>query len=120
MAKHLETGQLGEEAALLFLKEKGFSILETNWRHSRAEVDIIARDEDILVFLEVKTRRSGLAIPEAAVHLKKQKLLARAATAYMDMINYDWEFRFDVIAIHLKNEQDIRISHLKDAFFPGL
>lgn len=120
MAKHLETGVLGEAAAVQYLRDAGYEILETNWRHSRAELDIIAKEGETLIFVEVKTRRSDFSPPQASVTLKKQKLLTRAARGYMEMVNHNWLFRFDVFAIHLVNENDIRIEHLKDAFFPGL
>ena len=120
MAKHIDTGKAGEAAAVQYLSAAGYEILETNWRHSRAEIDIIAKDGEILVFAEVKTRSSDFSPPEASVNTKKQKLLTRAARAYMEMTNHNWLFRFDVFAIHYVNENDIRIKHLKDAFFLGL
>ena len=120
MAKHLETGKKGEIAATLRLQKEGYEILERNWRHGRAEVDIIAMHEEILVFVEVKTRRSDFTAPEISVGTHKQKLLTRAARAYALAIDHNWEIRFDVCAIHYVNDNDIRIRHLKDAFFPGL
>ena len=94
--------------------------METNWRHKRAEVDIIAKDGDILVFIEVKTRTSAyFGPPEAFVTPQKEKLLVRAAHAYMEQISHHWEIRFDVVSILRKDAQDYQIEHLPDAFWPG-
>lgn len=118
MAKHLETGQKGEALAVEFLKTAGYQVLETNWRFSRAEVDIIAKDGEILVFVEVKTRTSDyFGQPEEAITERKKTLLADAASVYMDKIDHNWEIRFDVIAVVLKNEKAPIIEHFKDAFW---
>ncbi len=121
MAKHNKTGQLGEQLALDFLIKNGFQILEINWRHGRSEVDIIAKEGDILVFIEVKTRSSdAFGQPEEFVSKSKEKQLTKAAAAYMDLTGHEWEIRFDVVSV-LKNRAGVwEIGHLKDAFFPGL
>ncbi|MFN0033909.1 MAG: YraN family protein [Saprospiraceae bacterium] len=122
MAKHLETGILGESAAVEFLEKKGWRIAERNWRAGRGEIDIIAwANEKLLVFVEVKTRAgegSGFGSPEEAVDAKKQNLLARAAGAYMEAIGYDWEIRFDTVAVILRHGKVMEIRHVEDAFFP--
>ena len=121
MAKHLQTGKTGESLALSYLKEQKYHILATNWRYRRSEVDIIAKDEQVLVFLEVKTRSDDyFGKPEMAVTKRKKLLLVDAATAYMEKINHQWEIRFDIIAIVTRSENDIEIQHYQDAFFPGL
>ena len=100
MAKHLETGKRGEELALQLLQSKGFKILETNWRYKRLEVDIIAMDGPVLVFVEVKTRSYDyFGKPEVFVNTKKEKLLAQAAAAYMLAIRHEWSIRFDVVSM---------------------
>jgi len=112
-------GERGEQLAISHLTEKGYQILETNWRYRRAELDIIVKDGEILVFIEVKTRNNNnFAEPEMAVNSKKQKLMASAGAAYMRKIEHDWEVRFDVIAIIYKNEKDFYVKHFEDAFFP--
>ena len=118
MAKHIKLGIAGEEAAQAYLKQKGYQILETNWRYSRAEVDIIAKDGEILVFVEVKTRSSTFygQTPEVFVTPKKEAFLKDAAGVYMEKINHDWEIRFDIIAI-IKNDRELKIQHLIDAFW---
>ncbi len=121
MAKHLETGRLGELAAAEFLEKKGWRIAERNWRSGRAEVDIIAWANDkLLVFVEVKSRTgkdAGFGGPEEAVDAKKQDLLLRVAGVYMESIEYDWEIRFDVVAVVFQRDKVVEIRHVEDAFF---
>ncbi|MEZ4932671.1 MAG: YraN family protein [Saprospiraceae bacterium] len=121
MAKHLETGKKGEALAVNFLQKNGFDILETNWRFRKLEVDIIAKEKDVLVFVEVKTRSTDFfGHPEEFVDPVKEKHLAKAAAEYMALIKHDWAIRFDVVAIVLKNHNEWDLKHIKDAFFPGL
>lgn len=120
MANHLDLGSWGESLAVSFLEKKGLQILETNWRHQRAEVDIIAMDGDILTFVEVKTRTSDyFGPPETFVTPQKEKLLVRAAHAYMEKINHQWEIRFDIVSVLSHSRKDYEIRHLMDAFWPG-
>ncbi len=119
MSKNIETGNRGESMAKDFLLKKGYQILETNWRFSRAEIDIIAMNGQILVFIEVKTRSTDFfGEPELAVDEHKRRLMSDAASAYMEQINHEWEIRFDIISIVLKNT-DPEIVHFEDAFFSG-
>ena len=112
-------GKRGEELAVSFLEKKGYQILETNWRFGRAELDIIAKDGEILVFVEVKTRNNNhFGAPEIAVDQKKEDAMASAGAAYMRAIHHDWEVRFDIISILYSNEKDFHITHFEDAFFP--
>lgn len=121
MAKHLETGQKGEKIATQFLINKNWKILETNWRFSRAEIDIIAKDLDTLVFVEVKTRSYDYyGKPDAFINKKKELFMADAAAVYMEKIGHEWEIRFDVISVLMNGKEDYQIQHFKDAFFPGL
>lgn len=121
MAKHLQTGKTGEALALSYLQGQGYQILTTNWRHRRSEIDIIAKEGQILVFVEVKTRRDDyFGKPEVSVTERKKQLLTDAAHAYMMEINHQWEIRFDIIAIVARSQNDVQIQHYCDAFFPGL
>jgi len=121
MADHIIKGQNGEALATTFLAEKGYRILETNWRYKRAELDIIAKDGKVLVFVEVKTRATDyFGAPEEAIKDKKKALLASAATAYMELNNHDWEIRFDYISVIFEDEGNFQLKHFKDTFFPGL
>lgn len=120
MAKHLDLGTRGEQLAKDHLEAKGFAVLETNWRYRRAEVDLIAKDGAILVFVEVKTRSSTyFGRPEAFVTPQKEKMLIRAAHAYMEQTGHRWEIRFDVVSIVWLGEERIQVEHLPDAFWPG-
>ncbi len=119
MSQHLRTGKTGEDLAAAFLEGKGFRILHRNWRFRRAEVDIVALDGKTLVLIEVKTRSTDrFGRPEEFVSAKKQRFLAEAASCYMEAFGYDWELRFDVVAVILRSETDYDIEHLPDAFFP--
>lgn len=118
MSKHKETGINGELIAENFLLMKGYCILERNWRFGKKEIDIIAKLNSILVFVEVKTRSSFIfGFPEEAVHPKKQGYMKVAAEAYGDA-NPDFEsIRFDIISILIENDQPKEIKHFEDAFF---
>ena len=121
MAHHNQIGAKGEQIAKEMLEAKGYQILEQNWRFSRAEVDLIAKDGEILVFVEVKTRSYDyFGQPEEFVTSTKEAFMAQAASAYMDKIGHDWEIRFDIIGILYRNQASFRIKHIEDAFFPGL
>jgi putative endonuclease len=117
-AKHLLTGEQGEQIAADYLIDKGYRIVARNFRHSRGEIDLIAWWGDkLLVFVEVKTRHHELfGGPEEAVTVKKQRLLARTAGAYMEAIGYDWAIRFDVVAVLLEHDKVKEIRHHEDAF----
>lgn len=120
MAKHNDLGKKGEEIAIEFLVKKGYEILESNWRHRKAEIDIIARFNEVLVFVEVKSRSSDLfGRPESFVDEKKQTLISDAASVFMEKIGHEWEIRFDIISVFFHNEAYQSIDHFKDAFFPG-
>jgi len=120
MAEHNDIGKAGEVLAQKHLKENGYTILETNWRHGKDEIDIIATDGKFLVIAEVKTRQSNrLGEPEISVNRDKQRFLVRAADAYIQRHNIDLEARFDIISILLKNEK-ATINHIADAFYPTL
>lgn len=118
MAEHNEKGDLGEELAAMYLKEKGYEVLHRKWRYGKEEIDIIAQEKDELVIVEVKTRSgSFFGEPEDFVNRKKQKHLVKAANAYMEENDTDMEVRFDVIGIILTGSSH-QINHIKDAFVP--
>ena len=121
MANHLNLGKKGEAIAREFLAQQGFEILASNWRFRRLEVDLIAKDEEVLVFVEVKTRSSTFfGEPESFIDKKKEDRLARAAVEYCHQIKHEWTIRFDVVSIVLINNNEFEVKHIKDAFFPGL
>ena len=117
MADHNELGNWGEDMAMDFLVKKGYEIKERNWRFQKAEVDIIAKIENTLVAVEVKTRSTDyFGNPQDFIKPKKIKLLVKAVDEYVNRNDLDVEVRFDVIAI-IKTENEIKIEHLEDAFF---
>lgn len=118
MAMHLQTGISGEMAALDYIRNLQYQILETNWRYKHLEVDIIAMDGDTLVFIEVKTRRkSDYGMPFEAVSYQKQQKLDRAANLYIAYKKYEGEIRFDIISILIRGN-NYQIEHIPDAFWP--
>ena len=117
MAEHNELGKLGEELAIEYLKKNGYTILETNWTFQKAEIDILAKKENTLAVVEVKTRSSlEFGLPQDFVKPKKIQLLVKAVDAYINERDLDIEVRFDIIAIH-KEDKSFVIEHLIDAFY---
>ena len=118
MSQHNEIGKLGEKMAAEHLQKKGYSILKQNYVFGKAEVDIVAEINKQLVFVEVKTRQSSyLSDPEYTVSMRKQKLVIKAADAYIKEFDLDMEARFDIITI-IVNGQYTKLDHLEDAFYP--
>ena len=118
MAKHNDLGKKGEEIAAQYLVEKGYQILERNWRNIHKEIDIIAKDKEELVIVEVKTRQSDEhGEPDLAVTRPKQIRLIYAANAYIFRHNIDINTRFDIISIVFKDGNPV-IEHIVDAFLP--
>lgn len=116
MAISNDLGKKGEELSVEFLKENGYKILETNYRFLKAEIDIIAKKEDTLIAVEVKTRSSKVfGNPQDFVNAKKIQLMVLAMNHYVEENNLDIELRFDIIAV-LKKKNVFQIEHLKDAF----
>lgn len=121
MAIHNDLGAQGERLAVAYLREEGFEILECNWRSGKAEIDIIVKEREVLVFIEVKTRSDTyFGAPEDFVDQKKINFLTSAAGDYMRLIQHDWEVRFDIISIVLDNPSFVQLKHIRDAFFVGL
>ena len=115
MAQHNELGNRGEDAAVNYLKEKGYQILRRNYRYLKAEVDIIAKKDDIIIAVEVKTRTSNyFGNPQDFINQKKIQLLTRALDHFMQESNLDLEVRFDIISVIGNNS--FEIEHIEDAF----
>ena len=118
MAEHIDKGIKGEKLAVEHLKEKGYDILQTNWRHGKAEADIIAEKDEMIILAEVKTRATDyFGTPDEAVHKQKQRMMVKAAEAYLEINNIDKEVRYDVISI-VMNDKQTTIDHIEDAFYP--
>ena len=116
MNNNQDFGKLGEDIAVNYLINKGYQILERNWRSGHKEIDIIALDGDTLVAVEVKTRKSNTyGEPDIAVGAMKQQMLIWAADAYVRYKNLDVEVRFDIVSIVITDTGE-HIEHIEDAF----
>ncbi|MES2774889.1 MAG: YraN family protein [Bacteroidota bacterium] len=115
--QHIETGNKGETLAVDFIQQKGFQILERNWRFKRCEVDIIASKEKTLHFFEVKTRTGNqLLLPEASVSNKKMNKLKEAAAEYL-YLHPEWKWlQFNVLAITIYGDKQTEIFMIEDVF----
>lgn len=116
-----ELGKIGEDLAVAYLQDKGYQILERNWRSGHKEIDIIAlNDDDVLIIVEVKTRKSDdFGEPDIAVGITKQRMLIWAADAYVRFKNLDVDVRFDIISIVISDAEP-EIEHIEDAFISPL
>jgi putative endonuclease len=117
--KIYKSGRPGELAAVSYLVHQGWSIREVNWRFRRAEIDIIAEFRQTIIFVEVKSRTCPKSPPELAVSAQQESRLADAAREYLWINQWTGPFRFDVIAISIHPQQEAKITHFEDAFFPG-
>jgi len=116
MAHNTRLGKQGEEAAAAYLQAMGYQILARNFRYRRAEVDIIAAKDNVLVVVEVKTRSTHyFGYPEESVSAAKENLLLMAADYYIEETNWQHDVRFDIVSI-LWQEDQPRIWHFEDAF----
>jgi putative endonuclease len=116
---HLRRGERGEKLACRFLRRNGYKILYRNFKgRSGGEIDIVCRDNDTLVFVEVKTRtREDFGRPVAAVDRQKQKRISRGGLAWLRMLdNPDIFFRFDVVEVIVADDAKPRLELIKNAF----
>ena len=117
MGKHNEFGRLGEQMAVDFLLKNGYDICERNYRYLKAEVDIIAKKDDFLVIVEVKSRTENFVEDiSQTVSKKKIALLIAAADNYVQKNSIQEEVRFDLITI-IKKKGGINLKHVKNAFY---
>lgn len=113
-------GDYGEELAVKFLKEKGYQIIEQNYRYGHGEVDIVAKENNTLVFVEVKFRKNlEFGPPELAITKGKQKQVRKISELFIkskgDKVDFE-DARIDVVAILKFPNQDPQINHIKNAF----
>jgi putative endonuclease len=115
---HLKRGELGERAAKRHLKRHGLKFLVANYRSSRGEVDLVFRDQDCLVFVEVKTRSSEDWVrPAAAVNKERRQRLSRAALDYLRLLrNPPVKLRFDIVEVLLNDGEVREVRHLPNTF----
>jgi putative endonuclease len=114
-----DLGPAGEDVAVDFLRLKGYRILARNYRASRREIDVVARTEEALVFVEVKSRAStGHGLPQESVVLKKQRQIVKAALDYVRRSpGVPAQVRFDVIAVSMSADGSLlTLEHIPNAF----
>lgn len=116
--EHLRRGRLGERAAKRHLKRSGLKFLTANFKDRHGEIDLVFRDGEDLVFVEVKTRSSeDWTRPADAVDRAKQRRLAGAAETYLAKLGHpDIAWRFDIVEVLLSDGEVTEVRHLPDAF----
>ena len=116
--EHLRRGSLGEHAAKKHLQSLGLKFLTANFRSHRGEIDLVFRQDDCLVFVEVKTRSSeDWTRPAAAVNARKKRLLSRCALDYLRLLkNPEVKIRFDIVEVLLSDGALREIRHLPNTF----
>jgi len=117
MAHHLDLGKLGEVMARDYLLQQGFKILDQNWRYGHMEVDVVASKNDILHFIEVKTRRNHeFGYPEESVDDKKMENLIDVAEAYQTKYP-EWEnIQFDILSISMEKGKPNAFFFIEDVY----
>lgn len=114
-----ELGKKGEEIASAYLKKEGYKILARNWFYDHKEIDIIARQGDEIVIVEVKTREGDyFEEPWEAVSTRKIRNLVDVADAWLNQQKIDLETRFDVISIIFSDDINYELTHFPGAFIP--
>lgn len=117
MARHNETGKAGEQLAEKWLIEQGYKIINKNWKHGKLEIDIIATQNDILHFFEVKTRRTNTyGYPEELVNRKKLHHFVSAGTEYIRLnppINW---IRFNILSITMAENEEHQYFLIEDVY----
>lgn len=114
-----QTGDKGEDYAAKYLKKNKYKIIKRNYSKPYGEIDIIAEQNEYIVFVEVKTRRANaLAEPSYAVNYKKQEHIRNTAQAYLDENNLDRPCRFDVCEVYINSDnlKLLSINYIEDAF----
>ena len=115
---HLQHGALGERAAKAHLQKAGLKFLTANFRSTRGEIDLVFRDGDCLVFVEVKTRSSEDWIrPAAAVNARKRRLLSQCGLDYLKLLKQQQvKIRFDIVEVLLSDGTVSEVRHLPNTF----
>jgi putative endonuclease len=114
-----KTGKVGEQKALLFLIEKNYKIIDTNWRYQKCEIDIIASKNEELIFIEVKTRTNSIIPQENLISIAQQKRITYAADFYIKKNKIDLIIRFDLIFVE-KDLKSFKFTHFKEIFTPSI
>ena len=115
---HLRRGTLGERAAKTHLRKLGLKFLTANYRSPRGEIDLVFRERDCLVFVEVKTRSSEDWVrPAAAVNARKRRLLSQCGLDYLKLLQHpEVKIRFDIVEVLLSDGEVREVRHLPNTF----
>jgi len=117
MAHHNDFGKIAEDMAVDYLQKNGYKIMVRNFRFQKAEIDIIAEKDNVIIVVEVKARSTDFFIlPQEAVTKTKIKSIVSAANHYLEEFNKENEVRFDIISVLPDENKNLIIDHIKDAF----
>lgn len=117
MASHNDLGKKAEDLAAEFLIKSGYKILVRNFRYQKAEIDIIAEKENLIIITEVKARSTdAFMLPQEAVNKRKISLIVSAANHFIEEFNKNQEVRFDIISVLPNEKGKLIIEHIVDAF----
>ena len=118
MAEHNDFGKEGELQAQAYLRNKGYTLLDYNWRCGKNELDIVAEKDGTLVVVEVKSRSTDFfEHPKDAITPAKIRRIVQATHDYLLLHDLDMEVRFDVVSV-VPQGMEFRIEHIEDAFLP--
>lgn len=117
MAEHNDFGNLAEDLAVEYLEKKNYRIIARNFRYQKAEIDIVAEFDDLIVVTEVKARSYNTLIePQEAVTKKKIKSIVMCTDFFMQDRTIDQEVRFDIITVLPDEKGVLQLTHIQDAF----
>ena len=117
MAEHNDFGNLAEDLAVEYLEKKNYRIIARNFRYQKAEIDIVAEFDDLIVVTEVKARSYNTLIePQEAVTKKKIKSIVMCTDFFMQDRTIDKEVRFDIITVLPDEKGVLQLTHIEDAF----
>ena len=117
-ANNLKVGKRGEKEAEVYIKEKGYSVLEKNYKNKYGEIDLVAQKNGELIFIEVRSKtENDFGTPEETVKEKKKKKLKQNALAYTTFKNYEGFYRIDLICIVFAKEGSLlRLTHYENIY----
>ncbi len=110
-------GKRGEEMAIAYLKEQGYCLIEKNWRFKNFEIDIVAKNDSTLIFVEVKFRNNSILSTVDIISSSQKKRIIKAANQYIQINEIDLNIRFDLIFID-NSSKSIKLNHFKEFFTP--
>nr|WP_315033332.1 YraN family protein [uncultured Chryseobacterium sp.] len=117
MADHNDFGKIAEDLAADYLQKNGYTVLVRNFRFQKAEIDIIAEKDNLIIITEVKARSTdAFILPQEAVTKTKIRSIVSAANYYLEEFKRDNEVRFDIISVLPDPKKNFIIDHIPDAF----